>query len=105
MAIARQRPATANGIVFMLLEDEHGQAHLIVPPPVYGRYRAVSVVQTCSAVLMVGSILGCAVLQTASGYLALVAAQSAIIAIVAFCAHLWIKHEQADVTLGSGSAR
>ena len=32
MAVARQRPATANGIVFMLLEDEHGQANLIIPP-------------------------------------------------------------------------
>jgi error-prone DNA polymerase len=41
MAIARQRPATANGIVFMLLEDEHGQSNLIIPPPVYDRYRAI----------------------------------------------------------------
>jgi error-prone DNA polymerase len=41
MAIARQRPATANGIVFMLLEDEHGQANLIIPPNVYERYRAI----------------------------------------------------------------
>jgi len=41
LAVARQRPATANGVVFMLLEDEHGQANLIVPPPVYERYRAV----------------------------------------------------------------
>ncbi len=40
MAVARQRPATANGVVFMLLEDEHGQANLIVPPPVYERHRA-----------------------------------------------------------------
>jgi error-prone DNA polymerase len=39
MAIARQRPATANGVVFMLLEDEVGQVNLIVPPPVYERYR------------------------------------------------------------------
>ena len=39
MAIARQRPATANGIVFMLLEDEVGQVNLIVPPPVYERFR------------------------------------------------------------------
>jgi error-prone DNA polymerase len=39
MAIARQRPATANGVVFMLLEDEFGQVNLIVPPPVYERYR------------------------------------------------------------------
>ncbi|HVW90083.1 MAG TPA: error-prone DNA polymerase, partial [Gaiellaceae bacterium] len=41
MAIARQRPATANGVVFMLLEDEHGQANLILPPQVYEQHRAV----------------------------------------------------------------
>ena len=41
MTVARQRPATANGVVFMLLEDEHGQMNLIVPPPVYDRFRAV----------------------------------------------------------------
>jgi error-prone DNA polymerase len=41
MAVARQRPATANGVVFMLLEDEHGQMNLIVPPPVYERHRAI----------------------------------------------------------------
>ena len=39
MAIARQRPATANGVVFMLLEDETGQVNLIVPPPVYEQHR------------------------------------------------------------------
>src|SRR4029078_10880433 len=32
MTAARQRPATANGVVFMLLEDEFGQVNLIVPP-------------------------------------------------------------------------
>jgi error-prone DNA polymerase len=41
MAIARQRPATANGVVFMLLEDENGQINLIVPPPVYERFRPI----------------------------------------------------------------
>jgi error-prone DNA polymerase len=41
MAIARQRPSTANGVVFMLLEDEFGQMNLIVPPPVYDRHRAI----------------------------------------------------------------
>jgi error-prone DNA polymerase len=41
MAVARQRPATANGVVFMLLEDEFGQVNLIVPPPVYERHRAL----------------------------------------------------------------
>ena len=37
MVVARQRPSTANGVVFMLLEDEHGHINLIVPPPVYER--------------------------------------------------------------------
>jgi error-prone DNA polymerase len=41
MAIARQRPATANGIVFMLLEDEFGQVNLIVRPHVYEAHRAL----------------------------------------------------------------
>jgi error-prone DNA polymerase len=41
MAVARQRPATANGVVFMLLEDERGQMNLIVPPAVYERHRAI----------------------------------------------------------------
>jgi error-prone DNA polymerase len=41
MVVARQRPSTANGVVFMLLEDEHGHINLIVPPPVYERHRAV----------------------------------------------------------------
>jgi error-prone DNA polymerase len=41
MAVARQRPATANGVVFMLLEDEFGMFNLIVPPPVYDRHRAL----------------------------------------------------------------
>jgi error-prone DNA polymerase len=40
MVVARQRPETARGIVFMLLEDERGTVNLIVPPPVYERYRA-----------------------------------------------------------------
>jgi error-prone DNA polymerase len=41
MVVARQRPATANGVVFMLLEDEYAQVNLIVPPAVYERFRAV----------------------------------------------------------------
>ena len=41
MAVARQRPSTAKGVVFMLLEDEQGQMNLIVPPSVYERYRAL----------------------------------------------------------------
>ncbi len=41
LAVARQRPSTAKGVVFMLLEDEHGQMNLIIPPPVYEAHRAV----------------------------------------------------------------
>ena len=41
MAVARQRPATANGVVFMLIEDEFGAVNLIVPPNVYDRHRAI----------------------------------------------------------------
>jgi error-prone DNA polymerase len=41
LVVARQRPATANGVVFMLLEDEHTQVNLIVPPQVYDRFRAI----------------------------------------------------------------
>ena len=41
MAVARQRPATASGIVFMLLEDELGQVNLIVSPEIYERNRAI----------------------------------------------------------------
>jgi len=40
MVVARQRPETAKGIVFMLLEDERGTVNLIVLPPVYERCRA-----------------------------------------------------------------
>jgi len=40
MVVARQRPETAGGVVFVLLEDERGTVNLIVPPPVYDRHRA-----------------------------------------------------------------
>jgi error-prone DNA polymerase len=41
MVTARQRPETAKGVVFMLIEDERGSVNLIVPPRVYERHRAV----------------------------------------------------------------
>ena len=41
LVVARQRPSTANGVVFMLLEDELAQMNLIVLPQVYERFRAV----------------------------------------------------------------
>ena len=39
LVIARQRPATAKGITFMLLEDELGTINLIVPLAVHERFR------------------------------------------------------------------
>jgi error-prone DNA polymerase len=41
MVVARQRPATARGVVFMLLEDEWGVINLVIPPPVAKRNRLV----------------------------------------------------------------
>jgi error-prone DNA polymerase len=39
LVIARQRPGTAKGITFMLLEDEHGTVNVIVSPQIYERDR------------------------------------------------------------------
>ena len=39
LVVARQRPGTAKGVVFLLLEDEHGTVNLVVPPTIYERDR------------------------------------------------------------------
>jgi error-prone DNA polymerase len=39
LALIRQRPATASGIMFMTIEDETGIANLVIRPPVYERFR------------------------------------------------------------------
>jgi error-prone DNA polymerase len=54
MVVARQRPATANGVVFMLLEDEQGTINLIVPPSVVERCRLA--VRTSGFVLASGKL-------------------------------------------------
>ena len=41
LVVARQRPGTAKGIVFLLLEDEFGTINLIVPPDLYEVNRLV----------------------------------------------------------------
>ena len=41
LVVARQRPGTAKGIVFLLLEDEFGTINLIVPPDLYETHRLV----------------------------------------------------------------
>ena len=52
--IARQRPPTANGIIFLLLEDEHGTLNVIVPRNLYERRRHV--VRTEPLVLVRGRL-------------------------------------------------
>jgi len=42
VVLLRQRPATANGITFVTLEDETGVVNLIVRMPVWERYRRVA---------------------------------------------------------------
>ena len=39
IVIARQRPQTAKGYVFILIEDEHGHINVIIKPKVYDQYR------------------------------------------------------------------
>jgi error-prone DNA polymerase len=42
LVIARQRPGTAKGTMFLLFEDEWGTVNLIVPRAVYERYRPLA---------------------------------------------------------------
>jgi error-prone DNA polymerase len=42
LVIARQRPGTANGTMFLLFEDELGTINLIVPEAVYERHRQLA---------------------------------------------------------------
>jgi error-prone DNA polymerase len=39
LVVARQKPGTAKGILFLLLEDEHGTINVVVSPQVYERDR------------------------------------------------------------------
>ena len=54
LVVARQRPGTANGTVFVLLEDEHGTINLIIPPHIYERQRLT--VRTESLMLVEGKL-------------------------------------------------
>lgn len=54
LVIARQRPSTANGITFLLIEDEHGTLNVIVPLKLYERSRPV--VRTEPLVLVSGRL-------------------------------------------------
>jgi error-prone DNA polymerase len=54
LVVARQRPGTAKGVVFLLIEDETGTVNLIVPPKVYERDRLT--VRTEPLVLVEGTL-------------------------------------------------
>ncbi len=41
LVVARQRPGTAKGVVFLLLEDESGTVNVVLPPKVYEGFRAI----------------------------------------------------------------
>lgn len=47
LALVRQRPATASGIVFITIEDETGVANLIVRPHTFERYRKEARLSAC----------------------------------------------------------
>ena len=54
LVTARQRPGTARGVVFMLLEDEAGMTNVVVLPDVYDRDRLA--VRTASFVTIRGRL-------------------------------------------------
>jgi len=64
LQVARQRPETANGVIFILIEDEHGTLNLVLPPPVARRHRLV--VRTATLIRARGRI------ETAQGVVNLV---------------------------------
>jgi error-prone DNA polymerase len=54
LVVARQRPGTAKGVVFLLLEDETGTVNVIIPPKVYERDRLT--VRTEPLVMVEGTL-------------------------------------------------
>jgi error-prone DNA polymerase len=42
LAIVRQRPGTAKGVVFITLEDETGTVNLIIRPAIFDRYSSIT---------------------------------------------------------------
>lgn len=47
VAIIRQRPGTAKGVVFITLEDETGITNLIIRPEVFEKYRRIVLSSSC----------------------------------------------------------
>ena len=58
LVVCRQRPATAKGIVFMLLEDEQGMINVLIPRTLYESERERMLVRTCSFLRITGVLEG-----------------------------------------------
>ena len=56
LVVCRQQPSTAKGIVFLLLEDEHGLINVLVPRALYQQERERMLVRT-SPFLQIGGVL------------------------------------------------
>ncbi|MFV0496330.1 error-prone DNA polymerase [Mycobacterium sp.] len=69
----RQRPATAQGVTFVNLEDETGMVNVLCTPGLWARYRKLA--QTASALLIRGQV------QNASGAVTVVAERMGRIAL------------------------
>jgi error-prone DNA polymerase len=54
LVIARQQPETANGTVFLLLEDEHGHINVIVPKTITGKDREA--MKHATVILVLGRV-------------------------------------------------
>ena len=65
LMVARQRPETAKGVYFVLIEDETGTLNVVVPPPVASRHRLV--IRTATMLRVRGRI------ETSQGVVNLVA--------------------------------
>jgi error-prone DNA polymerase len=54
LVLLRQRPGTAKGITFVTIEDETGQANLIIHPGIWKRF--IRVAQTSDAWIILGRV-------------------------------------------------
>jgi error-prone DNA polymerase len=54
LVVVRQRPPTAKGLVFFILEDDEGLMNVVVTPDVYERYYRV--LRNCFLLIVEGAI-------------------------------------------------
>ena len=50
LVVCIQKPATAKGVAFMLLEDESGLLNVVISPTIYGKYRSIFKLSPCVCV-------------------------------------------------------